>query len=147
DNRDSMLNYMEGANWGVRGLVTNANTGAPLNAKITLIGPPPNPTPDPHHPNTQSVFTDPAVGDYHRMLLPGTYTLKFEAAGYVTQTISNVVVTSRTTDPTATLRLNVQLAPNDAVAPTITGGAFAFNGSPQSLSFTFSEPVQHLDST
>src|SRR5207237_10069160 len=33
------LQYMEAANWGVRGLVTNANTGAPLFAKVTLMAP------------------------------------------------------------------------------------------------------------
>jgi carboxypeptidase D len=147
ENRDSMLNYMEGANWGVRGLVTDANTGAPLNARITLIAPPPNPTPDSHHPNTHSVYTDPAVGDYHRMLLAGTYTLKFEAAGYQTQTISNVTVASLTTDPTATARLNVQMVPIDTTPPTVTGGAFTFNGTPQSISFTFSEGVRNLDNT
>jgi hypothetical protein len=102
---------------------------------------------DAHHPNSHSVYTDPATGDYHRMLLAGTYTLKFEAPGYQTQTISNVNVSSLTTDPTATLRLNVQMAPNDAVAPTVGNGAFTFNGNPQSISFTFSERVQNLDNT
>src|SRR5262249_16614270 len=95
NNRESMLEYLESANWGVRGIVTGAG-GAPLAAKITLISPAPSPAPDSSHPATHSVFTDPDVGDYHRMLLPGTYTLKFEAAGYQTQTISNIVVGGKT---------------------------------------------------
>jgi hypothetical protein len=140
-NRESMLQITEAANWGVRGSITNANTGAPLGAKITVIDPPPSPTPDPNHPSVLNVFGDPDHGDYHRMLLPGTYTLRFEAPGYQTQTISNVVVGAETNDPNATLRLNVQMQPLDTVAPTVTGAQFNFNASPQSIRYAFSEDV------
>ncbi len=44
----------------------------------------PNRHPSPRAPGVRSVavLTDPAVGDYHRMLLPGSYELRFTADGY-----------------------------------------------------------------
>ena len=93
------------------------------------------------------MFTDPDIGDYHRQLLPGTYTLKFEAAGFQTQTISGVQVTGNTTDANNTLRLNVAMVPIDNVAPTVQSGSFNFAAAPQSIQFKFSEPVQNLDNT
>ncbi len=72
ENRDSMLAYMATCLIGVRGIVTDAMTGDPVYATITVVGR--------DHP----IYTDPDVGDYHRMLLPGTYQLRFAAAGYET---------------------------------------------------------------
>ncbi len=80
NNRESMLAYMEGVFLGVRGVVTDARTGAPVYAQVTVTG------------NSQPVFTDPDVGDYHRLLLPGEYTLSFEAEGYAPQTAAGLVV-------------------------------------------------------
>ena len=81
-NEESMLYFMEAAHIGVRGVVTDAATGAPLYAKVTVAG------------NTQPVFTDPDVGDYHRLLLPGTYTLTFSADGYEDEVVEGVTVAS-----------------------------------------------------
>ena len=80
DNRESMLAYLETAQTGVRGIVTDAETGAPVYAQVVIEG------------NNQPVFTDPDVGDYHRMLLPGTYTLHIAAPGYITETIEGLAV-------------------------------------------------------
>ena len=59
--------------------------------------------------NTQPVFTDPEVGDYHRMLLPGTYTLTVSAQGHEDRTIPDLVVA----DGPAT-RLDVSLDPTES---------------------------------
>ena len=80
DNEESLLVYMESIHRGVRGVVTDSVTGAPLFARVTVSG------------NTQPVFSDPDVGDYYRLLLAGTYTLTFEAAGHRNRVISNVSV-------------------------------------------------------
>ncbi len=82
DNRDSMLAYMEWCHKGVRGLVTDSVTGAPIDATVEVEG------------IDHEVFTDPDVGDYHRILLPGTYDLTFTADGYFSQTINNITVGS-----------------------------------------------------
>ncbi|MEE8385407.1 MAG: carboxypeptidase regulatory-like domain-containing protein, partial [Dehalococcoidia bacterium] len=80
ENRDSMLAYIETALIGVRGVVTDADTGVHLAATVAVAG------------RDHDLQTDPDVGDYHRMLLPGTYDLTFQASGYETRFFTNVVV-------------------------------------------------------
>lgn len=70
ENRESMLSYLERSLTGVRGRITDAVTGAPVNAKLTVSG------------RNISFYTDPNVGDYHRVLPAGTFTLNVQAAGY-----------------------------------------------------------------
>ncbi|MHC4770012.1 MAG: carboxypeptidase regulatory-like domain-containing protein [Planctomycetota bacterium] len=75
-----MLAYIENCLIGVRGLVTDEALGQPLGATVTVVG------------RDLEVYTDPDVGDYHRMLLPGTYDFTFEAEGYDPLTLTEVVV-------------------------------------------------------
>jgi len=94
DNRESMLKYMEWSLRGVRGIVTDADTGKALNASVSVIG------------NDHVMYSDPDVGDYHRILLPGTYRLRFWADGYVSRETGDIVVGSDTAS-----RLDIQLSP------------------------------------
>lgn len=94
DNRAAMLTYMGLCLKGVRGLVTDLRTGSPLAATVQVVG------------RNHDVFTDPDVGDYHRMLLPGTYSLVVSAPGYVSRTIPGIVI--GTGDAT---RVDVALSP------------------------------------
>ena len=82
DNRESMLAYIETSLIGVRGIVTDAGSGAPLAATVTVVG------------RDHEIYTDPDVGDYHRMLLPGVYDLTFQADGFDPVVSSGVVVSS-----------------------------------------------------
>jgi hypothetical protein len=78
----SMLGYLENALYGIQGIVTNGS-GTPLAATISILG----------RDDAQSVaVTDPANGDYIRMLPAGTYTVVVSAAGYPNRTFTNVVV-------------------------------------------------------
>jgi carboxypeptidase D len=95
DNREAMLTYLEQSHTGLRGVVTDAGTGAPVYAQVTVAG------------NAQPVFTDPGVGDYHRLLLPGTYAVTVSAPGYVPATVTGVEIAG---GPAA--RLDVQLEPD-----------------------------------
>jgi uncharacterized membrane protein len=79
-HRQPTLNYLKKAIQGIHGLVTDAATGRPLNAMIEIQG------------NSIPIFTDPDVGDYHRVLMPGTYTVIVSANGYATQTRSGIQV-------------------------------------------------------
>ena len=92
-NQESMLSYLETCLIGVRGIVTDAGTGAPLAATVTVVG------------RSHPIYTDPQVGDYHRMLLPGTYQLQFTAAGYETRTLPVTVASGNAT------RLDVPMSP------------------------------------
>ncbi len=83
--RVSFLNYFEHALYGIRGIVTDAQTGLPVAATITLSG---------HDNNNSFVFTDPDVGDYHRMVSPGTYTMIISAAGYIPDTTSGITISN-----------------------------------------------------
>lgn len=71
NNEAAMLAYLESVHLGVRGLVSDRETGAPLRARVLV------------EDNSQPVFTDPDVGDYHRLLLPGAYRLTVDAPGYI----------------------------------------------------------------
>ncbi len=122
-NRDSMLAYMETCLIGVRGRVTDADTGAPLDAVVTVVGR--------DHP----IYTDPDVGDYHRMLMPGTYQLRFEAAGYDPMT---AVVTVNSGPATV---VDVPLGP----PPQLTypnGGETLYVDTPVTITWTGSPLAQ-----
>lgn len=95
NNKESFLAYMEETLKGIRGIVTDAVTHQPLKARIDVLG-----------LSNVPVFTDSTVGDYHRLLLPGTYTLVVSAAGHRPDTLRNITVI----DSVAT-RVDVALQP------------------------------------
>jgi hypothetical protein len=86
-NKESLLQYMEECLFGIRGTVTNyKGTGEPLNAMIWVEN---------HDDNDDSsmVFTDSDIGDYHRMIEPGTYDIVVSSEGYISKKADNIVVT------------------------------------------------------
>lgn len=96
DNRESMLSYLEFVHRGVRGLITDRNDGAPLWGRVLAAG------------NTQPVFSDPDVGDYYRLLRPGTHRLRFYVPGYIPYSVDGVSVGSG-----AATRVDVPLSTGD----------------------------------
>jgi len=80
-NKPSMIALIEYAGYGIQGTVKDAGTGNAIPALIFVNS---------YYPTT----TDPVVGDYHKYILPGTYTVKVVANGYQSQTATNVVVTA-----------------------------------------------------
>ncbi|HUU15626.1 MAG TPA: M14 family zinc carboxypeptidase [Sedimentisphaerales bacterium] len=97
NNKESMLSFLEAIHIGVRGLITDRASGEPLWAEVWVKG------------NSHPVFTDPDVGDYHRMLLPGIYDLIFNVPGYVPRSAKNITVTDG-----FAIRLDVELIPKKA---------------------------------
>jgi len=81
-NRDAFINYIKESLNGVRGVVTNEN-GEPLFATISVLN---------HDIDNSMVYTDPDVGDFHRMLEAGVYDIEVSAYGYIPQTVNNVSV-------------------------------------------------------
>lgn len=93
-NKSAMLAIIDQCGWGVSGMITDSVTGEPVRASIWLN-------------NYYPVYTDPVVGDFHKYLTPGTYTLKVTANGYQPKTIYNVAVQSQ-----GAAVVNVLLAPS-----------------------------------
>jgi hypothetical protein len=80
-NRDSMLWFMNRViATGAKGIVTDAVTGQPLEAVVNVTQ------------VNKAIKSDLQVGDYHRLLMPGTYTLTFTKSGYETLTVTGVAV-------------------------------------------------------
>ncbi|MDD5087554.1 MAG: carboxypeptidase regulatory-like domain-containing protein, partial [bacterium] len=103
ENRYAMRNYWLEAQYGVRGVVTDASTGLPIRASIML--------------GTSPYLTSSSAlhGEYFRMLRPGTYTLTFSAPGYGSQVFTNVVVPSNSY---TVLNVQLGLPPDIEVSPT-----------------------------
>ena len=78
DNRESLYAYVEAVWAGIHGVVTDANTGAPLDAVITVSG------------IDEPVMTDPATGDWYKLVDTGRHAVTVDAVGYVPQTFFSV---------------------------------------------------------
>ena len=83
-NRRALLDFITHAHEGIRGLVTDSD-GNPLAATIEVVG-------VDTVADGSMVHTDPAAGDYHRLLLPGLYDLKIHAPGFFTEAVEGVTV-------------------------------------------------------
>lgn len=93
----AMFVLIQKASQGIAGTVTDTVTGNPLwaSVKVMEIG--------------WSVYTDEDFGDYHRYVLPGTYSIKIEAPGYKPKTVTGISTTADTFT-----RVDVQLTPWDS---------------------------------
>lgn len=78
DNKESILSFIEMAQKGVKGSITNAS-GEPLPATILLFG------------QGKDIHNDAAVGDYHRVLLPGQYRMMVSSEGYIPEIVDITV--------------------------------------------------------
>jgi len=94
-NLPSMIAMTEYSGYGLQGTVTDAETGEPIAATIFV---------DTLYP----CFTDPAVGDYHKYLISGSYSITAIASGYQSMTKNNIMVTSLNTTT-----CDFGLVPND----------------------------------
>jgi PKD repeat protein len=116
-NKPSMLAMIEYAGYGLQGTVTDASAGEPVAAMIFVN-------------NYYPCYSDPEVGDYHKYVLPGTYSITVKANGYQTQTINNIVVTANNATTT-----NFQLVPEAGqfvykfAASRIPGNNFSDEGN------------------
>ena len=96
-NRQALLDYTEQALYGFRGIVTDACTNQPLNDVKVFI--------NDHDADNSEVYTAAPVGDYHRPIYAGTYSVTFSKDGYVSKTFTV------TTQNMASVRLDVSLCP------------------------------------
>jgi len=80
-NRRALMDIADISGKGINGLVYDSATHAPLFARVEFVSPRRWPT-----------FTDVGAGDFHKMVAPGTYSVRVVANGYETKTLSDLVV-------------------------------------------------------
>ena len=104
-NKEALIDYLIQGSYGFRGLVKDALTNNPINAKITLVG----------HDNTNShTETELPLGDYYRPTIAGTYDILFEADCYQSYTLTNQSISDYATKILA----DVLLTPIASSAPS-----------------------------
>ncbi len=108
-NRAALLGYLGQARDGIHGLVTDPG-GQPLDARVEIVGL------DTAADNSYAI-TDPDVGDYHRLLLPGTYHVLITATGYEPAEFFGVTVP---TGGSTILDAVLEPLPSAAVAGEVT---------------------------
>jgi len=94
-NRPGALWMFEELGNGIHGMITDSQTGEPVVAMIEVVE------------NGWPIVNDPVVGDYHRYILPGTYTVKAWGQDHETVTISGVVVPEK-----GSVTLDIELDPD-----------------------------------
>ncbi|HYG51528.1 MAG TPA: M14 family zinc carboxypeptidase, partial [Flavobacteriales bacterium] len=119
-NVRSLLNYIEASLYGIRGIVTDNCTGQPIEAKVFISG---------HDYDSSHVYSSLPVGNYHRVIEPGTYNVTYSAPGYASQTISGITVSGYT----STVVQHVALQP---LAPVSDFSASAPAGCTGTVDFT-----------
>ncbi len=129
-NHNSMLTYMEEALYGIHGVVTDANTGETLTGVNVTIE---------NHDHHGSSVTTHEVGDYHRPIKAGTYSVTYSLSGYQSQTISVTVADGQTTIQ------NVQLVPLEGLVPDFTASSTTIAPG-NSINFTDATWGNHLTS-
>jgi hypothetical protein len=80
-NRRALLGMIRACLLGVTGVVRDSLTGSPLFARVSVDS-----------PRRWDCYTDPGLGDFHKPLPAGTYTLTAHAQGYLAKTVTGVVV-------------------------------------------------------
>lgn len=91
----SYLAYLEQVQYGFRGIVTDSLTGDPLYASVTINN---------HDIDNTHIYSELPYGDYYRPIKGGTYTVTFDADGYLPKTITVTLADKQT------VIHNVQLA-------------------------------------
>ena len=115
-NYNSMLAYMEQCFNGIHGTVTDAETGQPIVATITLVG---------HDHHGSEVTSHMPAGDYYRVVKGGTYNMRITANGYEAFETTVTVVDNQPVE------VNAQLTPLEGIVAdfTVDVTAVAVGGS------------------
>ncbi len=118
-NRRSLLQLIEMSQQGISGRVSALGSGKPLPAIIRVRN---------GDNEYWPVYSDPALGDFHKFLPPGTYSLTIEANGYRPLRMSSVKVDSTGIDVDAKLIRRPGVHAFQVLACQVPGNNFANNG-------------------
>lgn len=96
-NREALIDYLEQGTYGFRGVVRDATTNNPIEAKITLVG---------HDAVNSHTVTELPYGDFYRPTIAGIYDILFEADCYQSFTLSNQIISNYQTITLSDVVLN-----------------------------------------
>nr|KAF6455482.1 carboxypeptidase D [Rousettus aegyptiacus] len=133
NNRESLITLIEKVHIGVKGFVKDLVTGSGLeNATISVAGI--------NHNITTGKF-----GDFHRLLVPGTYNITAVLTGYMPVTVNNIIVKEGpATEVNFSLRPTVTSVIPDSTEVKVTASTVAIlNSSPGTQSSH--QPIQPKD--
>lgn len=128
-NYRSFLNLLKQANYGIQGVITDAETGLPLEAKVFV---------EEHDINTENsfVYSNESNGSYFRPIKAGTYNVTYSAYGYHSQTHSISVSDYQTEIKNVALTQGTLIADFSANQTTISVGETV-----QFTDLTFGDPT------
>lgn len=104
NSREALLHYILACTNGLRGVVTDAQTGEPIAAQIWV---------NQHDRDHSEVYSHPATGNFFRPIATGSYSITISADCYQPATIDVTVV------PDSATTLHVQLSPIEAITPQL----------------------------
>nr|XP_054367149.1 carboxypeptidase D [Mirounga angustirostris] len=133
NNRESLITLIEKVHIGVKGFVKDSVTGSGLeNATISVAG------------INHNIITG-RFGDFHRLLVPGTYNITAVSTGYMPLTINNIIVKEGpATKVNFSLRPTVASVIPDTTEVVVTVSTVALlNNLPGTQSFH--QPIQPKD--
>ncbi len=119
NNHRSLMNYMEEALHGIRGIIKDSCSNQAIRADVTISG---------HDADNSDVYSYLPVGNYHRPIYQGTYNVTYSAPGYQSRTINNITVTNGS----ATV-VNVSLNP---ILPVVNFSAASAGSCGGTVNFT-----------
>lgn len=108
-NYNSIFAYMNQALYGIHGTVIDAETKEPLQATIEILS---------HDQEYSMVESQLPVGDFHRPIKSGTYTVEVKANGYYPAQYNVTVVDGETTNLTVELEAGEGLIPDFSASET-----------------------------
>ena len=119
-NKNSIFSFMNQCLYGIHGTVTDAATGQPLNATVTI---------EDHDDSYSIVNSHLPAGDYHRPIKGGTYQVKYTCSGYYPQTHTVTVADGET------VVLDVQLEAGEGLIPDFSAN-MTYVAPGESINFT-----------
>lgn len=84
----SFIHFIKHSLWGIRGIITDSCTGQPIKAKIFINN---------HDKDSSHVYSTLPIGNYHRPIYPGTWSITYSAPGYQSYTTNITVPNIHTT--------------------------------------------------
>ena len=112
-NHNSMLTYIEQVLNGIHGIVTDSITGEPINgATVTIVG---------HDHHGSQVSSHAPMGDFHRPIKGGDWTVMITKEGYCPKLIDVTVADGQA------IQLDVQLVPGNCLLADFSASTTEIN--------------------